>query len=52
MVKKICRDCKKEFEAKMNSSRFPKKYCDKCSAERKEAYKDIHNISASDCEDE
>lgn len=52
MAKKICKDCKKEFEAKMTSSRYPKKYCDACSAERKKAYADIHLISADDCEEE
>lgn len=53
MAKKICRDCKKEFETKSNfNSRYVKKYCDKCSKERKEAYADIHNVSADDCEDE
>jgi hypothetical protein len=49
--KKTCRDCKKEFEQKV-TARFPRKYCDKCSAERKKAYEDIHLLSASDCEDE
>jgi len=48
---KTCRDCKKEFEAKSNS-RYPRKYCDKCSKERKEAYEDIHNVRVGDCEDE
>jgi hypothetical protein len=52
MAIKTCRDCKKEFEAKSTNSRFPKKYCDKCSKERKESYADIHNVKAGDCEDE
>lgn len=50
-MKKICKDCKKEFEAKTNS-RYPRKYCDKCSAERKKAFEDIHLINADDCEEE
>jgi hypothetical protein len=53
MVKKICRECKKEFEAKQSyNPRYPRKYCDKCAKERREAYEDIHNVSAEDCEDE
>jgi hypothetical protein len=52
MVKKICRDCKKEFEIVSFNSRYPRKYCDKCSKERKKAYDNIHTLSAADCEDE
>ena len=47
---KKCKDCGKEFEQKSNS-RYPRKYCDKCSAERKKAYEDIHLISADECEE-
>lgn len=47
---KVCKDCKKEFVEKGNS-RYPRKYCDKCSAERKKAYENIHEISVDDCED-
>lgn len=47
---KICKDCKKEFTQK-STSRYPRRYCDACSAERKKAYEDIHNISVDDCED-
>lgn len=50
MAKKTCRDCKKEFEAK-STSRYPRKYCDKCSAIRKKEYANIHMISADDCEE-
>ncbi len=53
MSKKICRDCKKEFELKTSfNSRYTKKYCDKCSAERKKAYENIHNLKIGDCEEE
>jgi len=49
--KKIkCRECKKEFETKKNS-RFARKYCDKCSKERKKYYENLHTISIDDCED-
>jgi len=51
MLIKKCRDCGKEFEAKPNS-RYPRKYCDKCSAERKKAWDDVHLITIDECEDE
>lgn len=52
MPTKICRDCKKEFQVKSNfGSKYPRKYCDKCSKERKKAYANIHNIKAEDCEE-
>jgi len=52
MVIKTCKDCKKEFEAKPSyNPKYQRKYCDKCSKERKKAFADIHNISADDCED-
>lgn len=52
-MKRTCRDCKKEFEAKTSfNSRYPRKYCDKCSKERKKAYASIYSIKAGDCEDE
>jgi len=50
IIKKACKDCGKEFEQKP-SSRYPRKYCDKCSAERKKAYEDIHMITADECEE-
>ena len=50
MTIKLCKDCKKEFEAP-EKSRYPRKYCDKCSAERKKAYGDIHMITADECEE-
>ena len=51
MAKKTCRDCKKEFEY-TKGGRFVKKYCDKCSAQRKKDYESIHEITADDCEEE
>ena len=50
---KTCRDCKKEFEAKSGfNPKYPRKYCDKCSKERKKAYANIYSVSAEDCEDD
>mgnify|MGYP001567015477 CR=1 FL=1 len=46
-----CRDCKKEFEINPNA-RYKRKYCDKCSAERKKAYDNIHLVKFEDSEDE
>jgi len=51
MPKKICKDCKKEF-VQVGYSRYPRKYCDKCSKARKKAYEKIYLVSASDCEDD
>ena len=50
MVEKQCKDCGKMFEEKQNS-RYPRKYCDKCSKKRKKDYENIHLISIKDCED-
>jgi len=50
MKTKTCRDCKKEFEQDSHA-RFQRKYCVKCSAERKKAYENIHEVSIEDCED-
>ena len=50
MVEKICKDCGKKFEAP-EKSRYPRKYCDKCSKARKKAYEKIHLISADECEE-
>jgi hypothetical protein len=48
--KKTCPDCKKEFDFD-TLARFPRKYCKKCSAERKEAYAHIADIKIEDCKD-
>ena len=45
-----CADCGKEFETP-KKARYPRKYCDKCSKERKKAYEDIHLITAEECEE-
>jgi len=47
---KKCKDCSKEFEQPVKS-RYPRKYCDDCSAERKKAYEKIDEIEFEDCED-
>jgi len=48
--KKICPDCNKEFDFD-TLARFKRKYCAKCSAERKKAYERIADIEFEDCED-
>lgn len=48
--KKICPDCKKEFDFD-TLAHFKKKYCPKCSKERKVAYESIHEIKFEDCDD-
>jgi len=45
-----CKDCGKEFIVNRNA-RFPRKYCDKCSAQRKKDYQKIDSIKFEDCED-
>ena len=46
-----CKDCGEEFET-MQNSRFIRKYCDKCSIERKKAYDNIDKVKFEDCDDE
>ncbi len=48
---KKCKDCSKEFEQKAKS-RYPRKYCDKCSAQRKKDYENIYMVTADECDDE
>ena len=50
MPKKTCKECGKEFEVKL-TARYPRKYCDKCSAQRKKDYANIHLTKIEDCED-
>jgi len=49
MVEKKCKDCGKEFEV-LQYSRYPRKYCKKCSKARKKAYENVHLITADECE--
>lgn len=51
IVQRKCKDCNKEFDAD-TKSRYYRKYCDKCSKQRKKDYEKIHMISAEDCEEE
>jgi hypothetical protein len=51
IIKRPCKDCGKEFEQKPNA-RYPRKYCDKCSAERKKDYEKIHMITIEECEED
>ena len=51
MVKIKCKDCGKEVEVKSANPRFKRKYCDKCSAERKKAWDDRWMVTVDDCED-
>ena len=45
-----CKDCGKMSKVKANA-RYPRKYCDKCSNERKKAYENIHLIKFEDCDE-
>ncbi len=49
MATKECKDCGKEFE--FTPGRYPRKYCDKCSKQRKKDYENIHTITVDQCED-
>jgi predicted Zn-ribbon and HTH transcriptional regulator len=51
LVKKVkCKDCGTEFETK-KFTKFPRKYCKKCSEKRKKDYENIWQIKAEDCVD-
>jgi hypothetical protein len=50
-IKIKCADCGKEFEI-VKKTRFKRKYCDKCSKQRKKDYENIHTVSFEDCEDD
>ena len=47
-----CRDCGKMFINKKPTSRYTRKYCDKCSKQRKKDYENLYKVSAKDCDDE
>ncbi len=45
-----CKECGKEFEQPLRA-RYPRKFCDKCSKERKKAYEELWKVTADECED-
>jgi len=47
--KKKCNDCGKEFE--YIKGKYDRKYCDKCSKQRKKDYENLHLVEFEDCED-
>ena len=49
--KLICRDCKKEFVLK-KKGRYARKYCDKCSKQRKKDYENLYKVKFEDTVDE
>ena len=46
-----CKECGKEFETPPKA-RFERKYCPKCSAQRKKDYENLYMVSADECDDE
>jgi len=50
MIKVKCKDCGKEIEINPRA-RFKRKYCPKCSAERKKAWGERWKVTIDDCED-
>ncbi len=49
-LKKNCVECGKEFEQKAGA-RYPRKYCEKCSAKRKKDYENLWKVTADECDD-
>lgn len=47
----ICKDCGKEFSAKV-TSRYARKYCDKCSLKRKKDYDNLYSVKFEDCDED
>ncbi len=47
----VCKDCKKEFVLK-KTGRYARKYCDKCSKQRKKDYENLYKVKFEDCEDD
>ena len=54
----VCKDCKKEFKYMPPRRPYPlwyikygRKYCDKCSKERKDLMNNLHDIKIEDCDD-
>ena len=51
MEKEIkCKDCGKVFKCNFNP-KFPRRYCDACSKERKKAWENRHEMKFEDGED-
>jgi predicted amidophosphoribosyltransferase len=50
-MKKTCPDCEKEFEF-IQSGRYKRKYCDKCSKERKKAWDNQWKLKIEDFDDD
>lgn len=48
--KKKCKDCGKKFEVS-KKSRYTRKYCDKCSKQRKKDYENLYAVEFEECED-
>jgi hypothetical protein len=51
MGKQKCFDCKKEFEVS-ERARFPRKYCNDCSAKRKKMWDEQWKIKFEDCDED
>lgn len=48
---KKCKDCGKEFE-QPRKAKYQRKYCQKCSKQRKKDYENLYLVSAEDCEED
>ena len=46
-----CRDCGKDFELK-KVSRYQRKYCDKCSKQRKKDYDNLYSVKFEECDED
>jgi hypothetical protein len=51
MKKKVCLDCKKEFEV-VARGRFERKYCKDCSAKRKKMWDNQWKLKIEDFDDD
>jgi uncharacterized paraquat-inducible protein A len=45
-----CKECGILFEVKP-TSRFQRKYCNKCSKENRDYYNNLDSVAAEDCDD-
>jgi len=50
MKSKECGECGRKFKPP-EDSKYSRKYCDKCSKQRKKDYENIHLITAEECEE-